>query len=64
VTRPPRKASAKAAIVAEKPSLRDTSFAQIVQSIEREESNDGTHEKKPALIRRRRMGPEPGEGVP
>ncbi len=35
VTRPPRKVSAKAARVAEKPSLRDTSFAQIVQSIER-----------------------------
>ena len=30
----------------------------------REESNDGTHETKSALLRRRRMGPESGEGVP
>ena len=29
----------------------------------REESNDGTHETKPALLRRWRMGPEPGQGV-
>ena len=29
----------------------------------REESNDGTHETKSALVQRRRMGPEPGEGV-
>ena len=29
----------------------------------REESNDGTHETKSALLRRRRMGPEPGPGV-
>ena len=42
----------------------EVSNVQIVQSINREESNDGTHETKSALIRRRRMGPEPGEGVP
>ena len=30
----------------------------------REESNDGTHETKPAELRRRRMGPQPGQGVP
>ena len=29
----------------------------------REESNDGTHETKPAQLRRRRMGPEPGTGL-
>ena len=50
--------------LAEKASLHDTSSAQIVQSIEREESNDGTHETKSALLRRRRMGPEPGQDFP
>ncbi len=30
----------------------------------RKESNDGTHEKKPPELRRRRVGPEPREGVP
>ena len=30
----------------------------------REESNDGTHETSPAQLWRRRMGPEPGEGLP
>ena len=29
-----------------------------------EVSNDGTHETKSALLRRRGMGPQPGEGVP
>ena len=40
-------------LLAETASLRDLSFAQIVQSINREESNDGTHETKSALLRRR-----------
>jgi len=33
--------------LAEAASLRELSFAQIVQSVNREESNDGTHETKP-----------------
>ena len=33
-----------------------------MQAIDREESNDGTHETKSAVLRRWRMGPEPGEG--
>ena len=38
--------------LAETASLRDLWFAQIVQSVNREKSNDGTHETKPALLRR------------
>ena len=49
--------------LAETACLRELSFAQIVQSINREESNDGTHETKSALVRRWRMGPEPGEDL-
>ncbi len=54
----------RACHLAEKTALRELSFAQIVQSINREESNDGTHETKAALLRRRRVGPEPGEDLP
>ena len=38
--------------------------ARIVQSINRKESNDGTHETKSALVRRWRVGPEQGEDLP
>jgi len=49
--------------LAETGYLREVPFAQIVQSIFEEESNDGTHETKSALLRCRRVGPEPGPGV-
>jgi len=39
--------------LAEAASLCELSFAQIVQSVNREESNDGTHETKPPELRRR-----------
>ena len=49
--------------LAEAASLRDTSMRRSCSPSNREESNDGTHETKPVLLRRRRMGPQPGEGV-
>ena len=49
----------RASHLADKASLRDVSVAQIVQSINREESNNGTHETKSALLRRRRMDSPP-----
>ncbi len=61
---PPRQSRAGPPAMDDGPALREVSNAQIVQSINREESNDGTHETKPALLWCRRVGPEPGPGVP
>ena len=55
----------KRLLLAEAVPLRDTTDAQIVQSINRERNRAMARTKtKSALLRRRRMGPEPGEDFP